>query len=1370
MTVSDRGRELLSAIVTREALLPTILQEPRSNPGFLATILGLRMIVLLGLVLRFGVNKADYATSPELFGLIRLTLLFVFFYTLALGILWATAKSHFYSRTSKWAQLLLDIVVVSVLYFLTKDGESDLFIFYLLPLFIAAEYFSPAANLLVLLLLTASFMSVLSAIVGAFAVDSTGWFLKVFLPREFFFSAVVWAYLNHRRLPMPAALELDKERQAILLQIEKTANVREVASLKQQIDGYASNMERVTESLAAELQQKNELLNNQLKTIFDVSMATAEQDEEHAITRIVETLGESLGCQAGILQLLSKNDAGRDCLVLKACSGYARRYRHEVEFLDMDADSIVVDSFKSGHLRARRDIQFKKSNRHGAEIHHIRMIGECNLHAMICVPVRFHDRVRGILSYYRDSMRFFTPDEQRLAQAIAGYLGLTIENFDLYRETLAQSTERKNRLDTLYELGSQLTGFADVATLLRAVADKTRTRLAAEVSAVFLLENNRLVRKMMSGIENEWFREESYARGDGITGKALISLEGDDHGSIIVENNVDESKDVISTHLKRYQSKLKSGQVRHLIAVPLTGKAGPFGVLRVVNRLDQDGRLSAAGFSRADVDLLYTIGCVVGIAIENAKLLTETRRRLDEISRLQKASQILASALNMKDVLARIRATAKLVSNAAFISVVTVREDGSLPESAEDFGGVAPLHLRARPNGATRQIITTGEPVVIDEVLENGSHNPVILATQIKSYTGLPLKISNRVLGVVFFHSVYPRAFQDEMPILTAFAYQAAIALENARLYTEEQRKVNEAEALRTIGQVVSFTMDSNYAPILQTVVQEVARVLEVEQAGVVLFDRSRKIGRVAAEYQSVPDNTGSQVVIPLNGNQSIDRILETKAPVSIFDAENDPLTAAIRDVIKMRRIKSILIAPLIVNGEVIGTLGVDSIHQQRQFTPEDVQLCQLIATQAASAIENARLFEQAVEQKNRLRDYLSEMGKKLIQHTDLEGLYAFMVHSGARLLSAEDCSLYMLNKRGDFISYVAASHLPARLLGTTKMPVSSKPKCGLTAYVAATGETLVFLGDEFKHHPAWNGEFVEHLRYFASGACQSLLLVPVLSKTGQVIGVLKAENKLGPAASEGFSNFDAELLTLLGSQGGEDIERFRLYSLVGEEAARKERGRLQGELHDMLNVFHAGVMLEAEAASYWLANGDYERARAGLSQLWRVSRFTYGELNNILQDMRDPILESQGLVPALMNYVDAVGHDLVEFRSNLDVRLDPEVSHTLYRIAQGAVSNAIEHAGLSNAENGKMWIDLLQVEDTIILRVVDNGGGFDLKGLQLGYPRAFGLERMSQLARSLGASLQIDSQVGKGTSISVAVKMRRKDHVERSDQSADSR
>ncbi|MBE9513974.1 MAG: GAF domain-containing protein, partial [Chloroflexi bacterium] len=355
-----------------------------------------------------------------------------------------------------------------------------------------------------------------------------------------------------------------------------------------------------------------------------------------------------------------------------------------------------------------------------------------------------------------------------------------------------------------------------------------------------------------------------------------------------------------------------------------------------------------------------------------------------------------------------------------------------------------------------------------------------------------------------------------EQRILQLLAGQAAIALENAQLYEEERRRAEEAEAMLEVGQAVSSTLELER--ILQTIVNEMAKVIGVKQSGVVLFDEAREYGYVAAEYQEAPDNTAAKVRIFLCGNPSIDRILATKEPLAIYDAETDPLTIAIRDVVRLRGIKSILIAPLIVKGEVVGTIGLDSTEERRRFTPEEIRLCELMATQAAMAIENAGLYEKAKEHAERLR-ILHKIGEEITSDLELDRILESIAEHIVHLVGA---------KRSLFLLVDVEEH---RLLKATGYSYSREHLESFTFKEFEEGVSGWVLREErpalvadAQKDPRNTGIALERAKQFNT---KSLIVAPLLVR-GEVIGTLTAVNTVDDST---FTEEDLNLVVMLADQ-----------------------------------------------------------------------------------------------------------------------------------------------------------------------------------------------------------------------------------------------
>ncbi|MCX5999595.1 MAG: ATP-binding protein, partial [Chloroflexi bacterium] len=178
----------------------------------------------------------------------------------------------------------------------------------------------------------------------------------------------------------------------------------------------------------------------------------------------------------------------------------------------------------------------------------------------------------------------------------------------------------------------------------------------------------------------------------------------------------------------------------------------------------------------------------------------ETLRRHRELTALHNVLISITQTLDLETVLHEIVAQAGAALDSEYTSIVMVNQDGSLGTGSECFAGIPPLSVRARRSGVTRQITRSGQPIVVDDVDNGPGTNPALVAAGIKSYAGVPIRAKNATIGVLFVHSRQRSVFSGKADLLVAFANQAAIAMENARLYGEARTvgALREADRLKT--------------------------------------------------------------------------------------------------------------------------------------------------------------------------------------------------------------------------------------------------------------------------------------------------------------------------------------------------------------------------------------------------------------------------------------------------------------------------------------------------------------------------------------------------------------------------------------------
>lgn len=626
------------------------------------------------------------------------------------------------------------------------------------------------------------------------------------------------------------------------------------------------------------------------------------------------------------------------------------------------------------------------------------------------------------------------------------------------------------------------------------------------------------------------------------------------------------------------------------------------------------------------------------------------------------------------------------------------------------------------------------------------------------------LRVGDKFMGFLVLGAAEPRAFSptDEI-FLGNLASQVTLAYRNAELH--QQQQANRIRLARILQERAAWRLDQSLDALLNQMAQSVVRSLGYSAAIIDLYDPERG-GYITQAVANLPQGLEARLRGRLITREQVARALRPEFRVGDANVYLIPSEARVAEVEWARyrqalgqnypspdqwRPDDVLLVPLCRrDGLQIGILALDNPDDKARPTDDDGHVFENLADQLVATLEQWH-------QNHKLRQ-LSELLSGLIEETEASALYQFIVKAGASLLEAEDCSLFLNNERNGTVQFEASSCIPREMFERKEIPISAEEGAGLTAYVAATGNPLCFVGDEYKHHPAWEGRFIEHLEYLPSHTCRSLALVALRNPGGRITGALKFENKQGVSPSLGFSEFDQKiLLPNLASAAAIAIERAHLYWRTNEILVQKERDRLAGELHDLANVFHMGIMLRIEKLWEQLRGGPQHEAAQALRRLWHASRYVFGELIKMQEETRHPILIREGLIQALHNYTETINLSGVNFQSDIDTRLPVDVEHALYRVAQEALSNAKKHfQGITNRDI-HVTVSLHKNSQATLLQVSDNGPGFDVEK-ELKKPESFGLTRMLEIAEGIKARCIITSEMGKGSCVRVIVPVQEKE------------
>lgn len=533
---------------------------------------------------------------------------------------------------------------------------------------------------------------------------------------------------------------------------------------------------------------------------------------------------------------------------------------------------------------------------------------------------------------------------------------------------------------------------------------------------------------------------------------------------------------------------------------------------------------------------------------------------------------------------------------------------------------------------------------------------------------------------------------------------------ELAGLLAREQAIRRETEILRDAN--VALTQNLSLERVLETLLDFLARLVPYDSANVMLRnEESQFVVSALRRYEGFQDVETTRAIAFDNSNPLLRRICATKQGVVVPDTLKEP---AWQFVPGAEHVRNWMGVPLVVAGTVIGLYSVDKA-EPNFFQPEHARLAETLAARAASAIQNAQLFEQSQRYVAELEEILVERKRAEVALRESEERYRELFEN------AKD-AIYVHDLEG---TYLKANRAAEELSGYTREEI---------------------VGHQYT-------EFIaeEHVNFVRKTFCAKLALQ---GETSYEVDVIAKDGRRVPV--EVSSRAIYENGQIVGVQGmARDIterklaqDTLQMFSRQLIEAQEDERRRIARELHDQIGQILTAVKmnlhtvqrfnLAAEAGSYLKDNIE------AVDEALRLVR-------DLSIDLRPPVLDDLGLVTALGWYVDrytqrtGLNVDVVAEVPDPNERFSRELETACFRIAQEALTNVVRHASASH-----VTLQLTRTAKTLTLVVKDNGVGFDLNSLRKRSPRAatLGLVSMQERAYAAGGTLEIESTPSRGTRI----------------------
>jgi GAF domain-containing protein len=772
--------------------------------------------------------------------------------------------------------------------------------------------------------------------------------------------------------------------------------------------------------------------------------------------------------------------------------------------------------------------------------------------SMLGVPLVRDGAVVGVIGLLRTAIKPYTDKQIELVENFAHQALIAIENVRLFEAEQERTRELRESLQ-------QQTATADVLKVisrstfdLQKVLDtliESATRLCgADHSWIFQREGDFFRWAASYGHDAEihtrirdYFKEKHVPVDRGsVTGRAALA------GTVVHVHDVLQDTDYT------WGGAQKIGGYRAALGVPLFRNGEVVGVIFV-------GRTTAQPFTTKQIELVSTFADQAVIALENTRLLNELREALQQqIATADVLKVISRSTFDLQAVLDTLVKSAAQLCEADRAQIL--RPSGTDAEyySAASYGFSSEFdehvrNLRFRPGrgSVTGRVLLVGKMVQIPDVLVDPEYElvgPQKLGGY-RTHLGVPLMREGNLVGVIVLSRTEPRPFDEKyIELVTTFADQAVIAIENVRLFDEVQARTKEVQESLEYQTAISDVLDvisrspSNIQPVLDAIAETAQRLCQSEQAYIMrLEDGYFHVATAKDAHQERIRYLTENPVVPGRGS-IVGRVALERRTVQIVDTREDPeyTLSMAGDRLGYR---TILGVPLLREETVIGVI-VLTRHVVQPFTDRQVALVSTFADQALIAIENVRLFEAEQQRTRELSEALEQQtATSEVLHAissspgELEPVFKAMLEKSTRICGAGFAN-FLFYDEGEF-QVVAMHGAPAGWAELRQrdpvVRIASGSLHPLSRVVAT--RTMQHITD-ITSEPAYLARDPSFVPMVEVAGARTLLVVPLVKEDKLVgaIGIYRQEVRP-------FTRKQIELVQSFASQAVIAIENARLLS-----------------------------------------------------------------------------------------------------------------------------------------------------------------------------------------------------------------------------------
>jgi GAF domain-containing protein/HAMP domain-containing protein len=1106
-----------------------------------------------------------------------------------------------------------------------------------------------------------------------------------------------------------------------------------------ELEALAGEFNRMTSRLResyATLEQKVEDRTHELSESLEQQTATAEilrvisaspTDVHPVFEAILANATRLCAAERGIVFTYD----GQRFLVT-ACRGLSPEA--EAEFRSPDRPTPTQRSGLGRMLATKRPVQVEditddEAYRAGDPLR-LRTVRILGARTAVWLPLLKGEDVIGAMTIYRQEVRRFTDKQIEFVQTFADQAVIAIENVRLFKELELRNTDLGESLERQTTTAEILSVISRSPTDLRPVIDaiaRSAARLCRAANVSLYRAEGGLMRKVAE-------HEAGPPLATPRLGEARPITRGSVSGRAILDRVTVQVRDVQSPDFSRDypDSVLDDSGVRTTVGVPLLREGAAIGAFTV-------HRTEPVPFSDAEIALLQTFADQAVIAIENVRLFRELEAKntaLSETLEQQTATgeilkAISASPTDVQPVFDAIVRSALRLLDGHSASVIRLEDETLHLAALTSTDPAADAALRsAFPAPLTRggvagHVVHTRQPYVVADTETDPLAAVRIreLAPQrgYRSMLFAPMVREQRVVGLISVTRPAPGGFsEDEIALLSTFADQAVIAIENVRLFTElEAKNVELSETLEqqtATGAILRAISGSptDVEPVFSVIADSALRLLDAHSANVArLIDDTVHLVAFTSKDPASDAAVRANFPIPLRATGVAAHVTATRRPYVVTDVYTDPIVSAqMRNTAPVRGYRSLVMVPILRDERVIGFITATRPTTD-SFSEDEIVLLRTFADQAVIAIENVRLFTELQARTAELTrsvgelEALGEVGRAISSTLDLDRVLETIISRANTLSDSEGGAIYEFDEATREFRLRTIQNFPEEFVAEARTAPIEYGR-GAVGRAAAERQPISVPDVAALAYQSSTRDLLTRSGY------RSLLAVPLLSED-EVVGVLVVNRRV-PGE---FPPRAVELLRTFGTQSALAIQNARLFREIENksrelEAANRHKDEflasMSHELRTPLNavIGFSEVLLERMFGDVNAKQEEY------LNDILASGRHLLSLINDILDLAKieagrmELDVEDFDLAPAIDNALVLIRERATRKGLALETRMEAGLGGVRgdQRKIKQVLVNLLSNAVKFTPEGGRIEVCARRADGQAEVSVIDTGIG----------------------------------------------------------------